>query len=67
MPDLNTCPICKRPNKCEHHRGGEHKDDCWCHHIILSKDVFDEIKKMNLGLVCICKECLKKLGAKEIG
>ena len=63
--DLDICPICKKPNECQHHCGGPDENSCWCHRLNIPKSVSDFIPEKFVGKVCLCRQCLIKLGATE--
>lgn len=68
--DQDVCPLCGKPNGCEHHSGGPEGDTCWCHMIAISREVREKVTQLlpphAVSKVCICKPCWLKHGAKEL-
>jgi len=64
--DPDICPLCRKPNGCEHHHGGTNKNNCWCHELIIPRQIFTLVPAEALNKACICRHCLIKHGAKEI-
>lgn len=65
MINEDICPLCHKPNNCEHHQAGPYKDSCWCDNLHIPRSVFDKVPPELLFKACICKKCLLKNGAKE--
>jgi len=64
--DQDTCPICQKPNSCEHHCAGEKKNSCWCHQFIIPREIFELVPARALRKTCICQSCLLKHGAVQV-
>lgn len=50
-----TCPICGKPNNCQHDKG-----NCWCEKVEIPKYILDLVPDDKRGKVCICKDCIDK-------
>jgi hypothetical protein len=61
--DQDICPICQKPNGCEHHQAGKEKNNCWCHQLIIPREIFKLVPDHSINMACICKSCLLKYGA----
>lgn len=55
------CPLCGRPNNCQHGEGG---GSCWCETVKIPKYILDKIPDDKKGKVCICKSCIEKYAKK---
>lgn len=61
--DEDICPLCGKPNHCEHHTGGPDQNKCWCHKYSIPREIFQIVPKDALFKACICEECLVAHGA----
>lgn len=59
MTELTTknCPICNQDNKCGN-LVGKPSGTCWCIREAFSKELFELIPSDQLGISCVCKDCL---------
>ncbi|HSH35993.1 cysteine-rich CWC family protein [Schnuerera sp.] len=49
------CPICGKPNNCQHGQG-----NCWCENVSIPEYILDLVPEDKKGKVCICKDCINK-------
>ena len=61
----DICPLCGKPNGCEHHQGGPDENHCWCHRMIIPREIFALVPEQAINKACICRACLIKYGAQE--
>lgn len=50
-----TCPICGKPNNCQHGTGS-----CWCQEVKVPEYIIEMVPEDKKGKVCICKDCIEK-------
>lgn len=49
---MKTCPLCGNDNNCSSSK------ECWCHSIIVPKELLDKVPNEKKDKSCICKTCI---------
>jgi len=55
------CPLCARDNDCRVAKGHLYKDACWCHEIIVPKQILDRLAEDTIDPACFCRPCLETI------
>lgn len=54
--DKKICPLCGKPNNCQHDSG----KGCWCDNEHFPEELLSRIPKEKRRKACVCKDCLDK-------
>jgi len=54
MTDVDTCPLCDRPNACGMAAGQSH---CWCFETVIPPEVLARVPAADHSRRCVCQAC----------
>ena len=53
------CPLCGMPNACQD------GPNCWCHNVVIPKDLLERVPEEQKGKFCICYFCIEEYNKKR--